>query len=129
MVETAQDIMTVAVVTTTPSATVADVAEALAKHHVSGMPVVSGDEDKVVGIITDADVLTAAEGATVDSVMTRQTISVQPDTPIGQIIQILTDGGIRRVPVIDWTGVLVGIVSRADIITAMAAEQTTYYPP
>ena len=127
MVKTASDIMTPRVVTTTASATVAEVAKSLAQNRISGMPVVTEGEvrgllNKVVGIISEADILKAPAGAPVESVMSREVVSVSPDTPIEEIIKRLAERNIKRVPVIDEAGRLVGIVSRADIVTSMAAE-------
>ncbi len=127
MVKTASDIMTPRVVTTTALATVAEVTKSLAQNRISGMPVVAEGEvpgllNKVVGIISEADILKAPAGAPVESVMSREVVSVSPDTPVEEIIKRLAERNIKRVPVIDEAGRLVGIVSRADIVIAMAAE-------
>ena len=127
MAKTASDIMTPRVVTTTASATVAEVAKSLAQNRISGMPVVAEGEvpgllNKVVGIISEADILKAPAGAPAESVMSRDVVSVSPDTPVEEIIKRLAERNIKRVPLIDEAGRLVGIVSRADIVTAMAAE-------
>ena len=121
MAKTAQDIMTTEVVTTTTCATVAEVATVLAEKKISGLPVVS--EGKVVGIISEADILTAAEDATVETVMACDVVSVGPDTCVTEVAKTLTDKGIKRVPVIDCCGKLVGIVSRADVVAAIAAHE------
>ena len=121
MAKTAQDIMTAEVVTTTTCATVAEVAIVLAEKKISGLPVVS--EGQVVGIISEADILTAAQEATVESAMACEVVSVGPDTCVTEIAKTLTDKGIKRVPVIDSCGKPVGIVSRADIVAAMAAGE------
>ncbi len=112
--------MTAQVVTTTTTATVAEVAQALTENKISGMPVVS--EGKVVGIISEADILSAAEGAMVEAVMARDVVSVAPEAPVGEIAKRLAERAIKRVPVIDAAGNLLGIVSRADVVAAMAAE-------
>ena len=127
MAKTARDIMTTRVITTTAAATVGEVARALAHNGISGMPVVGegdvvGLRSKVVGIISEADILTAAMGAPVEAVMSREVVSVGPDTPISDIIKRLAQKSIKRVPVIDGAGNLMGIVSRADIVAAMASE-------
>ena len=120
MQRTAKDIMTTGVVTTTPSATVAEAAQVLARVGIGGMPVVS--EGKVVGMISDGDILTADEHATVRSVMTRDVVSVMTVTLVSEIAKIMTDKDIKRVPVIDLTGRLIGIVSRADIVAAIGTK-------
>ena len=121
MAKTASDIMTTEVVTTTTCATVAEVANLLAENRISGLPVVS--EGKVVGVVSEADILTAAEDATVESVMACEVVSVGPDTCVTEVAKVLADRGIKRVPVIDCAGNLAGIVSRADLVAAMAAGE------
>lgn len=127
MAKTARDIMTARVVTTTASATVAEVAKLLTDNGISGMPVVGEGEvvgllSKVIGIVSQADILAAPMDAPVESVMSREVVSVGPDTPITEIIKSLAQKSIKRVPVIDGAGNLMGIVSRADIVAAMASE-------
>ena len=127
MEKTARDIMTAKVVTTTASTTVAEVAKTLANNRISGMPVVgegdvAGLVSKVIGIISEADILTALAAASVESVMTREVVSVGPDAPVSEIIKSLAHRNIKRVPVIASAGNLMGIVSRADIVAAMAAD-------
>ena len=96
------------------------VARILARNKISGMPVV--DEGKVVGVVSEADILTAAGDTTVDWVMSSDIVSVTPDTPVGEITAILKQRSIKRVLVTDRAGDLVGIVSRADIVAAMALD-------
>ena len=119
MQQTARDIMTTEVVTTSPAATVSEVAAALTANKISGMPVVEAGQ--VVGIISEADILGASQDAAVDSLMVSDVVSVEPDVAVEEIATQLADRGIKRVPVIDSAGSLVGIVSRADIVAAMAA--------
>ncbi len=117
MDRTASDIMTSELITAHPSATVLEVARVLAKNRISGMPVVS--EGKVVGVVSEADILTPAGDTTVDWVMTANVVAVRPETPVSEIIEILKQRHLKRVLVTDAAGNLVGIVSRSDIIAAM----------
>ena len=119
MEQTAGDIMTTEVVTTSPAATVSEVAGALSANRISGMPVV--DAGQVVGIISEVDILGASQDAMVESLMVSDVISVEPDVAVEEVAMQLADRGIKRVPVIDSFGNMVGIVSRADIVAAMAA--------
>ncbi|MGQ9462068.1 MAG: CBS domain-containing protein [Candidatus Fervidibacter sp.] len=116
----AKDIMTKRVVTVSPSTTVKELTELLAKKKISGVPVVD-EKKQVVGIATEADVLAHPGAKTVAEVMTKRVISVTPDTPVEEIAKLLAKKKIKRVPVID-KGKLVGIVSRADIVKAFAGE-------
>ena len=94
MAKTARDIMTARVVTTTASATVAEAAKLLTDNGISGMPVVGEGEvvgllSKVIGIVSQADIITASKDAPVESVMSREVVSVGPDTPISEVIKSL----------------------------------------
>ena len=127
MAKTAEDIMTERVITTTASATVSEVAKLLTRHAVSGMPVVgpgevAGLKTNVIGIITEADILGKPADAPVESLMTRDVITVNLQTPVSEIVNCLAARNIKRVPVVNDAGHLVGIVSRADVIAAMADE-------
>lgn len=63
-----------------------------------------------------------AHGRTARDVMTPNPVTVRPDTPLSEIARILEERHIKRVPVVDEQGRLVGIVSRADLLRALAAR-------
>jgi CBS domain-containing protein len=115
----AKDIMTTRVVTVKPSTPIPEAARLLVRRKISGVPVVDEkDKTKVVGILTEADLLAAPAGAkTVAEVMRKRVISVSPETPIDEIAAILVKRKIKRVPVLEG-GKLVGIVSRIDVLRA-----------
>ncbi|MCS7187018.1 MAG: CBS domain-containing protein [Armatimonadetes bacterium] len=117
--KTAKDIMTTKVVTVKPSTSISDAARLLVSKKISGVPVVDEkDKTKVVGILTEADLLAAPAGAkTVGDVMKKRVVSVCPDTTVEEIANLLVKKKIKRVPVID-AGKLVGIVSRIDVLRA-----------
>jgi CBS domain-containing protein len=119
--KTAKDIMTTKVVTVNPSTSIEDAARLLVRRKISGVPVVDEkDKTKVVGILTEADLLAAPSGAkTVADVMKKRVVSVSPDTSVDEIAEILVKKKIKRVPVID-AGKLVGIVSRIDVLRAIS---------
>jgi CBS domain-containing protein len=121
MALTAKDIMTKRVVTVSPYTTVKELTELLAAKKISGVPVVD-EQKRVVGIATEADVLAHPGAKTVEEIMTKRVISVKPDTPVEEIAKLLAKKKIKRVPVIDEKGKLVGIVSRADIVKAFAGK-------
>lgn len=117
--KTAKDIMTTKVVTVKPSTSIADAARLLVRRKISGVPVVDEkDKTKVVGILTEADLLAAPAGAkTVADVMKKRIVSVSSSTSVDEIAETLVKKKIKRVPVID-EGKLVGIVSRIDVLRA-----------
>jgi CBS domain-containing protein len=59
---------------------------------------------------------------TVGELMTRDPILVSLDTPLSEVAELLDRFGISGVPVVDWGGHLVGVVSQTDLLRARAAE-------
>ncbi len=121
----ARDIMTHRVYTTTPQATVQEVAQLLTRERISGVPVVNPD-GKLIGIVTEADIIakTTASNLHAKDIMSSEVIVVGEDTPVSEIARLLTDKKIKRVPVVH-EGRLIGIVSRADIVYAVAQGHLT----
>ena len=114
---TAEEIMTREVLTANPDMLVEDIAKLLTFHNISGMPVEDAT-GKVVGVVSEADVI-GKIGTTVDEVMSSDVISVRRDTPLEEIATLMAQQRIKRVPVMDNES-LVGIISRADIVRALA---------
>jgi len=142
----AADVMVRNVITIGPNATIGEVADLLVTHRVSALPVVDAN-DKVIGVVSEGDLLRRAEAGTdlrrshwlewmmpgqtlaaefvkshsrkVADVMTRKVISVASDAPLNEVATTLERNGIKRVPVID-NGKLVGIVSRSNLVQALA---------
>lgn len=77
------------------------------------------ESGRLVGVATEADVL-GNSGATVSDIMTRKVLTVTEDMSIDDVGRLLTRQRIRRVPVVRGERV-VGIVSREDVIRAMAS--------
>jgi CBS domain-containing protein len=145
----ATDVMTKSVVTILEDAPVREAARLLVEHRISGLPVVDAD-GRVIGLVTEADLIARQQavparhpwwhrffadperlaedyrrsaGSTVGDVMTRAVICVDPRMPIEAIATLLERRGIKRVPVVEH-GRLVGIVSRADLVRALAERPT-----
>lgn len=116
----ARDIMTRKVCTIQPEASVQEAAQLLVSRRISGAPVVDAD-GKLIGIITEADIISKVnrDGLRVADIMSHELLVVNEDTPVGEIATLLTERKIKRVPVVE-NGKLVGIVSRADIVHAVA---------
>jgi CBS domain-containing protein len=116
----ASDIMTRKVYTIHPEASAQEAAQLLSQHRISGVPVVNAD-NKIIGMVTEADIISKLrrEGLRVSDIMSNEVISVVEDTPVGEIAMLLTERKIKRVPVIAGEK-LVGIVSRGDIVHAVA---------
>jgi len=142
----AMDVMTADVITVKENASVGDVAKLLAERGISAVPVVDGD-NRIIGMVSEGDLLHRTEtgterrrswwleliastnelavdyirshGGSVKDVMTRDVISVSDTTPVAYIAILLEKNRIKRVPVVR-DGRLVGIVSRANLVRALA---------
>ena len=116
----ARDIMTRKVYTIRSDASAQEAAQLLDQHRISGLPVVDEGND-IIGIVTEADIISKVdkEGLRVSDIMSTEVTSVNEETPVSEIALLLTERKIKRVPVVQ-DGKLVGIVSRADIVHAVA---------
>jgi CBS domain-containing protein len=113
----AKDIMTKEVLTVTPSTTVRELAVLLTRNNISGVPV-RDKNGKIVGMATQADIV-GKKGKQVKAIMSKKIISVREETPVEEVAGLLTTHRIKRVPVMRGDKLL-GIVSRADIVGAIA---------
>ncbi len=111
-----REIMTPDPTIVTESTAIHDAARLLARHRITGLPVVN-TEGRLVGVVSESDIF-SKRGQTVADIMSKSVISVSPETSMEIVAHMLTDHRIRRVPVVDGDR-LVGIVSRADIIRMM----------
>jgi CBS domain-containing protein len=150
----ARDIMTTAVVTVTPDTPVQEVAKTLIERRISAAPVVD-KSGKVVGIVSEGDLMRRPEtgtephhswwlrmvempeqhaaeysrthGGTAGDVMTSNVVTVPDDASVGEIAELLESRHIKRVPVVSG-GKLVGIVSRSNLLQALAAQPVPAAP-
>ncbi|HZD42044.1 MAG TPA: CBS domain-containing protein [Terriglobales bacterium] len=113
----AKDIMTKDVITVAPTTSVRSLAMILIKNQISGAPV-AGRNGKIIGVVSEADIV-AKKGKDVKAIMSKKVISVNEETSVEEIAQLMTTHKIKRIPVMRGDQV-VGIVSRADIVSAIA---------
>jgi len=114
------------VVTATPEATLSDVSKIMRASHV-GCVVVVDEAKNPVGIITDRDIVVEVIAAgldprtlKVDEVMTRHpTLALESDDASWSL-KVMRDRGVRRLPVMDEAGALVGIVALDDLLESAA---------
>jgi CBS domain-containing protein len=146
----ARDVMVSPVITVGEHATVREVANILLNKRISAVPVVD-NADKVVGIVTESDLMHRAEAGTerayswwlhfltddatiaadyvkshaakVQDVMTSDVVTAAPETPLDEIATLLEERRIKHVPIVNKDGNLVGIVSRANLIQAVASAR------
>ncbi|MEJ5330848.1 MAG: CBS domain-containing protein [Desulfobaccales bacterium] len=140
---TAAHLMTREVIAVRPETPVEEVAQAMGRAGISGVPVVDG-ENRVVGVISERDFLQrmgAKEGNFMSLValclktrgcvavpikekraadlMSAPAVTVAPDTPLREILQLFDTRHINRVPVADAAGRLQGIITRGDLIRVL----------
>jgi CBS domain-containing protein len=113
----AKDLMTRDVITVSSTLTVKQLAMMLIKNQISGAPV-ANKNGKIVGVVSEADIV-SKKGKDVKAIMTKQVITVAENDPVEKIAQLMTSHRIKRLPVMRGDK-LVGIVSRADIVSAIA---------
>jgi CBS domain-containing protein len=113
----AKDIMTRDIIMVKPKMTVKQLAMLLIKNQISGAPV-AAEDGKIVGIVSEADIL-AKKARQVKGIMSTKVVSVNEETPVEEIAQLMAIHKIKRLPVMKGDKI-VGIVSRADIVSAIA---------
>ena len=123
----AKDIMTRDIITVPPTMTIRNLATTLIKNQISGAPV-AAKNGKILGVVSEADIV-AKKGKDVKSIMSKTIISVAEDTAVEEIARLMTAQKIKRAPVMRGEDV-VGIVSRADIVSAIArGEHVAIHTP
>lgn len=116
-----------------PGDPVTRVAEAMKQHNVGSLPVVDSQQSrKLVGIVTDRDLVTKviAAGrdvkiATAQDAMTASPAQCRETDDVEQAIKTMAEKQIRRVPVVDGSGRLTGIIAQADVATRVSRDSQT----
>jgi len=132
-----KDVMTTRVIWVRKDATFREMAVALRNYRVSAFPVVD-DDQKVIGVVSEADMLNKealddepgvisgilhrrdqakARGVTAGDLMTAAVVAVRPDDTVEHAAKLMYDRRVKRLPVTDANGRLVGIISRADVLS------------
>ncbi len=140
------DVMTHLVVTVRPQDTITDAAKRLLSNRIGGAPVVEGG--RLVGVVSEADLVKAfvppsrrgflpasypltflllrgtsspeARYSTVDDVMTKDVVTIGPNAGILEAAFQIDRYGVRRLPVVDARGSVIGILARSDLVRCMA---------
>lgn len=117
-----RDVMTPNPVTVGANDSIRDAAQIMAREDTGVVPVVEGK--KIIGLITDRDIVVrlVAEGrdagsAHVNEAMSKSVRSVKEDTPVSEVLDLMSRAQVRRVPVVNDGNELIGIVSIGDIST------------
>lgn len=123
--QTVADLMTSGILTVTASTTVAEAATMMGERRVGSALVM--EDDRLLGIFTERDIVRAlgqdfgAAERPVSEWMTSQPTTVRPETPAGEALRTMLDGGFRHLPVSEGDRVL-GIVSIRDLSAAGLSE-------
>jgi CBS domain-containing protein len=137
-----KDLMTKDVLTVRPSMPLKEAAAMLAEHRISGLPVID-DERRVLGVLSEGDILYKETGAkdkpglidrllsvppvgldlklaakTVGEAMSAPALTVGPRRPVTEAASLMIDERVNRLPVIDDEERLIGIITRADLVRA-----------
>ena len=112
---TVEDVMTRQVVSVDPATPFKEIAAVLESYHITAVPVVS--EAGLVGIVSEADLL-ERRGERAADVMTTPAMTIRPSAGVTEAARVMHRLGVNRLPVLDSTGTLVGIVSRSDLVKA-----------
>lgn len=122
-----RDVMTPEPRTVQPGDTLQAAAQAMDELNVGVLPVVEGD--RLVGLLTDRDIVIRSTSAgqdprtaTVADAMTAEVRSLPEDAQVLDAVRTMEEGQLRRVPVVDAGGKLVGIVSLGDLAAAGTPE-------
>ncbi len=127
--------MTASVVTVSPETDFKACARRLQQHNVSALPVVDR-EHRLIGIVSEADLLAKerergarkpalgirwdgsniAAGRTAAEIMTSPAISIAPNASVAEAARLMYREAVKRLPVVDSHGAVIGIVSRADLV-------------
>ena len=120
MMRNVQDLMTKNPTTCLETAPVVEAARLMERAGVGSIPVLEGG--KLVGIVTDRDIAVRVvaggrdpQQTKIQDVMTRDPQCVTVDEPIDRVMEVMESRQVRRIPVIDTGGKLVGIIAQADI--------------
>jgi CBS domain-containing protein len=151
----AADVMTARVISVTPEASVLECVRLMLQHRISGLPVIDAG-GTLVGVVTEGDFLRRVEAGTqrkrprwleffagpgrladeyvhshgrkACEVMTPDPITIGEDTPVEAVVRVMEERRIKRLPVVR-AGKVVGIVSRANLLRALASVGREAAPP
>jgi CBS domain-containing protein len=118
-----QDIMSAEPSTVTPDTPITEAARLMKEHNIGMLPVVESEGSRrLVGVVTDRDITIrhVAEGHLSDcpvrEAMTDNVSTCKADENVDRVMSLMAQEQVRRIPIVDERGDLVGVVSQADIL-------------
>ncbi|WP_327426454.1 CBS domain-containing protein [Streptomyces sp. NBC_01236] len=140
-----RDVMSVPAVSVPGETPFLEIVRTLSREHLGAVPVVDAD-DQVMGVVSESDLLAKAavraetsrpgpirrlrehrlyeksHGETAATLMTSPAITVHPSTPVADAAWLAARSRLKRMPVVDHRGRLVGVVSRIDLVRALVRD-------
>jgi CBS-domain-containing membrane protein len=135
---TVRDVMTTRVIAVRKGASFKEMAAMLRSSRISAFPVID-DAGRVIGVVSEADLLVKEAvqadglsvlaalrhwreddkeaGVTAGDLMTAPAVTIGPDAPVAEAARLMYDRRVKRLPVVTGAGLLVGIVSRVDVLS------------
>jgi CBS domain-containing protein len=145
MRSTVRDVMTTQVVAVRKDASFKEMVARMRDAHISAFPVIDLG-GKVVGVVSEADMLNKeadqaasagtiagllqfrfhdkAAGVTAGELMTSPAVTIGPDAPVVEAARLMRDRRVKRLPVVNGTGHLIGVISRADVLSVFIRPDT-----
>lgn len=128
---TCAELMTPSPTCCQPVHTIVEVAEIMKREDVGLVPVVD-ETSKLIGVLTDRDIVMKVvadgrdpRGTAVSEVMTTDPASCREQDSVESVMQQMAAHQVRRIPIVDSAGTIVGIVSQADVATRLANPRET----
>lgn len=138
MSSTVRDVMSTHVIAARQGASFKEMAAMLRNQRVSAFPVID-DDNKVIGVVSETDLLTKealegtvprtlqsltrqrvqsqVNGVTAADLMTTPAVTIGPDEPVSHAARLMYNQRVKRLPVISDDGMLIGIVTRSDVLS------------
>jgi CBS domain-containing protein len=128
MEKTVKDVMSSSPRTIAASTPLPDAARLMRDEDVGSLPIVEGD--RLAGIVTDRDIAVraVAEGrldATAGEIASREIVTVDPQQPLSEASRLMAEHQVRRLPVCEEDGRLVGMLAQADVAKHMGEDART----
>ncbi len=117
-----QEAMTSNPTTVTPDTTAREAAQKMKSEDVGALPIT--EDDRLVGMITDRDLTlrVVAEGSSTDTtigeIASKDVVTVDPQQSLEEAARLMAEHQVRRLPVCEEDGKLVGILAQADVATS-----------
>ena len=125
----ALDLMSVDIIAATENVSAIEVATRIVLSAINGMPVISKDDGRLLGVVTTIDILRAIRGGgdltkiMAKELMSSEPLSVREDTDVTEIIDLMDKNGIMMLPVVENDGRLIGVCSRSDVSKEILNER------